>query len=85
MPDGKIIDVGEPTRPTRLNSLGQLERLQVRNLIFFYLSTKFCNKFFHSFNQQSVLFWEFIEERILSEDMFASDSDSDSSDFLGFY
>lgn len=31
LPDGKNVDVGEPTRPTRLmNSLGQLERLQVR-------------------------------------------------------
>lgn len=34
---------------------------------------------------QSVLFWEFLEERILTEDLFASDSDSDSDDFLGFY
>jgi hypothetical protein len=34
---------------------------------------------------QSVLFWEFIEERILTEDIFASDTDSDSSDFTNFF
>ncbi|CRK90669.1 CLUMA_CG004370, isoform A [Clunio marinus] len=61
LPDGKTVDVGEPTRPIRLNSLGQLDT-----------------------RLQSVLFWDFLEERIVTEDLFASDSDSDSSDFI-FY
>jgi hypothetical protein len=38
LPDGKSVDVGEPTRPrTGINGLGQLERLQVKNLEMFFL------------------------------------------------
>lgn len=53
LPDGKTVDVGEPTRPTRLmNSLGELERLQVMssnpykpwaNLDISFNSRAFCS------------------------------------------
>jgi hypothetical protein len=34
---------------------------------------------------QNVLFWGFIEERIIADEIFGSDSDSDSSDFFGAF
>lgn len=34
---------------------------------------------------QSIFFWNFIEDRMLADELFATDSDSDDSDFLDFY
>lgn len=35
--------------------------------------------------QQNVLFWGFIGERMIADEIFGSDTDSDSSDFFGVF